>query len=141
MGACAVLALGAAFSSQAADAKVDGKWSWTMQGRGGGGGGGAAATARKMTLTLKTEGEKLTGTLTSPARTADAQPTETAIADGKVNGAEISFTVTREFNGNKFTSKYSGKVEGDTITGKTEMERNGETVSRDWKAERVVDKK
>ena len=51
---------------------------------------------RKMTLTLKTEGDKLTGTLSSPGR--NDQANETAISDGKVKGDEVSFSVTREYH-------------------------------------------
>jgi hypothetical protein len=58
-----------------------------------------------------------------------------------VKGDEVSFTVTREFNGNKFTTKYNGKVTADTIKGKTESQRNGETQSRDWEAKRATEKK
>ena len=88
-----------------------------------------------MTLKLKAEGEKLTGTLITPGRQG-GDPRETAIGDGKVKGDEISFTVTREFNNNKMVQKYNGKVSADTIKGKTEFERNGETQSRDWEAKR-----
>ncbi len=115
---------------QAADAT--GTWGWTRPGRNGG-------ADQKMTLKLKADGEKLTGTLTSPGR--DGQSRDTAIADGKVKGDEISFTVTREFNNNKMVSKYSGKVSADTIKGKIESERNGETQSRDWEAKRATEKK
>jgi hypothetical protein len=48
----------------------------------------------------------------------------------------VTFSVTREFNGNSFTAKYSGKLDGDTIKGKVDTERNGETRSRDWEAKR-----
>ena len=92
-----------------------------------------------MTLKLKVDGEKLTGTLSSPGR--DGQTTETAIADGKVKGEEVSFTVTREFNGNKMVSKYNGKVSADAIKGKIESERNGQPQTRDWEAKRSAEKK
>jgi hypothetical protein len=124
--ACAILALSAATQAQAAD--VSGTWTWSRPGRNGG-------EAQKMTLKLKAEGEKLTGTMTSPGRQG-GQATDTEITDGKVKGDEISFSVTREFNGNKMTTKYSGKVTGDTIKGKTEMDRNGQAQSRDWEATR-----
>jgi hypothetical protein len=125
MLACAVLTLSAA-QSQAASAT--GTWSWSTPGRNGG-------EARKTTLTLKADGEKLTGTLSSPGRQGGAAR-ETAISDGKVKGDEVSFSVTVEFNNNKMTRKYSGKVTDDTIKGKVEFERNGETQSRDWEAKR-----
>jgi hypothetical protein len=44
--------------------------------------------------------------------------------------------VTRERDGNKFTIKFKGKVSGDTIKGKSEIDRDGQTQSRDWEAKR-----
>lgn len=129
---CTLLAIGFLSQATAEDKKVDGVWSWTTPGRNGG-------PERKMTLTLKTEGEKLSGKLESPGR--DNKTNETAIQDGKVKGSEVNFTVVREFNGNKMTSKFSGKLEGDSIKGKTSFTRNGEDQSRDWEAKRVTDKK
>ncbi|MCX6925019.1 MAG: hypothetical protein NT154_17675 [Verrucomicrobia bacterium] len=108
-------------------ASATGTWSWTRQGRNGG-------ADVKITLKLKAEGEKLTGTLSSPGRNGDT--TETAIGDGIAKGDEISFTVTRERNGNKMVTKYNGKVTANAIKGKIESERNGETQSRDWEAKR-----
>lgn len=135
IGFCVALALGLLAQAQAQDKKADptGTWGWTTPGRNGG-------PERKMSLKLKVEGDKLTGKLTSPGRQG-GEPTETEIADGKIKGDEVSFTVTREFNGNKMTSKYNGKVSADAIKGKIESERNGETQSRDWEAKREVEKK
>jgi hypothetical protein len=39
------------------------------------------------------------------------------------------------------TSKYNGKVTADSIKGKTEFERNGETQSRDWEAKKSTETK
>ncbi len=130
----AAIALGAGVKIQAADKKADptGTWTWTTPGRNGG-------PDRKSTLTLKTEGEKLTGKITAPGR--GGQTADTEIEDGKIKGEDVSFTATREFNGNKFTQKYNGKLSGDTIKGKIEFERNGEPQSRDWEAKREADKK
>ena len=70
------------------------------------------------------------------------EPTESAMAgstkidDGTYKDGEVSFTVTRERNGNKFTTKYKGKVSGDAIKGKIESERNGQKNERDWEAKR-----
>jgi hypothetical protein len=44
--------------------------------------------------------------------------------------------VKREFNGQPFIIKYSGKLSGDKITGKCEFEVNGETRTLDWEAKR-----
>jgi hypothetical protein len=132
---CAVFALGFLCVAQAQEKKADanGTWTWTRQGRNGG-------AEMKITLKLKVEGDKVTGKITSPGR-QDSTPVETEIKDGKIKGEEISFSVTREFNGNTMTQKYSGKVTADTIKGKIESERNGQTQSRDWEAKKVTEKK
>ncbi len=132
---CAILALSAVVQVQAEDKKIDptGTWTWTTPGRDGG-------PERKNTLKLKMEGDKLTGTLSSPGRQG-GQSRDTAIEDGKLNGEEISFKVTREFNNNKIIQKYHGKISGDSIKGKLEFERNGEAQSRDWEAKREAEKK
>jgi hypothetical protein len=129
IAACAILALGMVTATQAADkANADGTWSWSTPGRDGG-------EPRKTTLTLKTEGSKLTGKIATPGRQG-GEPRTTDISDGKVTGNDISFNVVREFQGNKMTQKFSGKIAGDTITGKIAFDRNGEERSRDWEAKR-----
>lgn len=134
-GLCALFAAGFLCSTQAQDKKADptGTWSWTRPGRNGG-------ADVKVTLKLKAEGDKLTGKITSPGRQG-GDPVETEIKDGKIKGDEVSFTVTREFNGNTMTQKYNGKVSADAIKGKIEFTRNGETQSRDWEAKRGADAK
>lgn len=127
LSAVAVLALGLIPSARAADKDPSGTWTWTTPGRNGG-------PDRKSTLTLKADGEKLTGSVKTPGR--QGNEVETPIEEGKVKNGEVSFTVTREFNGNKFVSKYSGKVEGDSIKGKIEFDRNGQTNTRDWEAKK-----
>src|SRR2546426_12754970 len=129
---CALLALGSVVQAQDKKADPTGTWTWTTPGRNGG-------PDRKSTLKLKLEGQKLTGTVSSPGR--QGQATDTTIEDAKLNGDEISFTVTREFNGNKFAAKYNGKISDDAIKGKIETERNGNTQSRDWEAKREGEKK
>jgi hypothetical protein len=122
-----VFALGFLAEAKAQDKGASGTWTWSVAGRQG-------RPDRKFTAKLKVEGDKLTGKVTSPGR--NGQENETDIKDGKVKGDEISFSVTREFNGNSMTTKYNGKVSGDTLKGKMETERNGEPVSRDWEAKR-----
>ena len=126
---CAIIALLLAPSTQAqGKADPSGTWMWTVPGRNGG-------PDRTNKLVLKVEGEKLTGTVTSPGR--NGQTSDTAISDGTIKGDAVAFTVTREFNGNTMTIKYSGKVSEDTIKGKMEMTRNGgEPTSHDWVAKR-----
>ena len=127
-----LLLLGTANYTQAAEGTAAGDWTWSTPGRNGG-------EPRKTTLVLKVEGEKLTGKITSPGRQG-GEPQATEISEGKVKGSEVSFQVVREFNGNKFTMKYSGKLEGDTIKGKIESERDGQTQSREWEAKREAKK-
>ena len=62
---------------------------------------------------------------------------DTAIADGSFKDGAISFTVTTEFNGNKRTTKYTGKLAGAKITGESVGPgRGGEIMKREWNATR-----
>src|SRR5688572_12666737 len=127
----ALLALGAISTVSAEDkaASATGTWTWSVPGRDGG-------AERKMSVALKQDGEKLTGKVSSPGRDG-GEARETEIEEGSVKGADVAFAVTREFNGNKRTTKYTGKLSGDTITGKIAMkDRDGNDQSRDWTAKR-----
>ena len=130
---CAILALGAVAQTQAQDKKVDpsGTWKWTRPGRNGG-------ADQELSLKLKLDGDKVTGTLTQPQ---GGQTRDVEIKDAKLKGDEISFTTSVERGGNTTTSKYSGKISGDTLKGKIETDRNGQATSRDWEAKRAADKK
>jgi hypothetical protein len=99
-----------------------GTWKWSQPGRDGG-------AARETTLKLKMDGDKLTGKISG--RNADVD-----IEDAKIKGDEVSFKVVREFNGNKMSQKFTGKLSGDSIKGKVSTERNGEARERDWEAKR-----
>jgi hypothetical protein len=111
---------------QAADkANPNGTWKWTVTRNG---------QERQQTLKLKLDAGKLTGAMVGQ------NGRETKIQNATYKDGEVSFTLTRTGNnGQKRTSKYNGKVSGDTITGKIEFERNGETQSRDWEAKRATD--
>ena len=114
----------------AADANPSGTWKWTVQGRQGGQG-------FEQTLKLDYKDGKLTGTMMGASRGNFTIP-DTQISDASFKDGAIKFSVEREFNGNKFTSKYEGKLEGDTITGKSESPgRDGQTMTRDWNAKRA----
>ena len=90
----------------------------------------AAAVGRPVALLIQPE----TITLSGPR-----EGTESKIEDGTYKDGEVAFKVTRERNGQKFVIKYKGKVSGDTIKGKSEFDRDGETMSRDWEAKRAKD--
>jgi hypothetical protein len=98
-----------------------GSWKWTAS---------FGGQEREQTLTLKLDGEKLTGSM--PGR--DNAVTE--ISDASFKDGKLSFSVTREFNGQKRTTKYNGTLSGDTITGKITRERDGQTTDTDWVAKR-----
>ena len=86
----------------------------------------------EVTIKLKLEGDKLTGTVS-------VLDMESNIEDGKYQDREVSFKVNREMNGNKFTIKYKGKIKGDTFKGKRELERDGQTNTREFEAKRSTE--
>jgi hypothetical protein len=117
-----VVVMGCLAATAHAAADPNGTWKWKRPGQNG--------QEFEMAVTLKGEGEKLTGTIALPMGDT------VEIKDGTFKNDEVNFTVNFEFNGNSITVKYKGKVEGDTIKGKTERERDGQVMSRDWEAKR-----
>lgn len=113
---------------QAEDKKADptGTWKWSVT---------RNNNTRETTLKLKLEGDKLTG------HVLGRDNKEIAIEDAKFKDGEVVFAITRENNGQKFTVKYTGKLEGDVIKGKSERTRDGNTTSTDWEAKRDKDAK
>ena len=124
----AALLTGILTQAQAQDKKVDpsGTYIWTQAGRGGG-------PDRTNTLVLKLTGDKLTGKVSAPGR-GGGPATDTDIADGKINGSDVSFCVVRDMGGNSVTTKYSGTLTNGSIKGKIESDRGGNPTSRDWEA-------
>ena len=92
-------------------ADINGKWKASFQTPDG--------QTRESTFTFKAEGDKLTGT-------TSGRGGETPIADGKISGDTISFSVVRNFNGNEMKFSYKGKVSGD------EMKLNVEAGERSF---------
>jgi hypothetical protein len=88
-------------------ADVSGKWTWEQQGRNGN---------TTSTLTLKADGSNLTGSLDGGRGASD-------IKDGKVDGNNISFSVSRNMGGTDVTTKYTGTLDGDSL--KLKFERPG----------------
>ncbi len=113
-----LLSCAVALVAYAAD--VTGKWTYEMQGRNG---------AMTGTMNLKADGDKVTGTVSGRGG-------ETEITDGKISGDTVSFTVVREFNGNKFTMKYTGTVSDDGIKFKVERE-GSERPPQEFTAKKV----
>src|ERR1700741_3414182 len=109
-----------ALAARAAE-NASGDWKWSVTTQNG--------DTFESTAKLKQEGDKLIGTING--RFGEAEITE-----GTVKGNEVNFKVKRERDGQAFVIKYSGKLAGDTIKGKTEFERDGNTTTRDWEAKR-----
>ncbi len=125
---CVAVGLLVTANVHAQDKKIDptGKWSYTSPGRDG--------ATRTNSFTLKLVDGKLTGAVSGRQQ-------ETPIEDAVIKGDEVSFKVTREFNGNKMVSKYTAKISGDTMKGKTSSDRGGETREREFEAQREKAKK
>jgi hypothetical protein len=109
-------------AKKAAAAKADptGTWTWTNNTPNG---------TFESTGAFKLAGDKVTGTITG--RRGD-----TPIADGQFKNGTLTFTVTRERDGKKMTSKFEGKIEGDAIKGTMTMNRGDGEQKRPWEAKR-----
>ena len=92
------LVLAATLALQAAD--ITGKWTAQVPGRDG--------QTRETTFDFKVDGEKLTGTTTTPGG-------DVPISDGTVKGDDVAFTVVANFGGNEVKLLYKGKVAGEEI--------------------------
>jgi hypothetical protein len=108
----------AALVAQAAD--ITGKWTAQVPGRDG--------QTRETTFTFKVEGEKLTGTATTPM--GDQQ-----ISDGTVKGDAIAFNIVANFGGNEVKLVHKGTVAGDEI--KMTRQREGGDRVTEFVAKRV----
>lgn len=74
----------------------------------------------KTTFDLKSDGAKLTGTLTMAF--GDMEPRSITISDGKIDGAKFSFTTVMQTPNGDFKSNWEGTVEGDAIKGTSARE-------------------
>ncbi|HWG20361.1 MAG TPA: hypothetical protein VG225_07500 [Terracidiphilus sp.] len=86
-----------AMTALAAD--VSGKWTAQVE---------TPRGTMNYTFDFHVDGAKLTGKVTT-------QRGESDITDGKIDGDNISFTQTVNFNGNETKINYTGKVDGDSI--------------------------
>jgi hypothetical protein len=77
-------------------ADIDGKWTGQVEGRNG---------PQTQTIMLKGDGNTLTGSIQGRQGPVD-------ISNGTIDGGNVSFSVVREFNGNKITQQYKGTLSG-----------------------------
>ena len=117
-----ILALGFTFffpgSSAVQAQSVAGEWTASMNTPGG---------ARPFGLVFKVDGEKLTGTV---KRSSGDVPLE-----GTIKGKDINFSYAINYNGNALSLFFSGKVDGDNISGTVSFGGNAEDS---WSAKRIV---
>jgi hypothetical protein len=109
-------------ATQAAE-NATGTWKWSYTAQNG--------DVFKSTATLKQDGEKLTGTV-------NGRFGEGEISDGSVKNDEVVFSLKRERDGEPFVVKYTGKIVGDTIKGKSEFQREVNRYTREWDAKRAA---
>jgi hypothetical protein len=107
------LVLSCLLAAAAFAADVTGKWTAEVQGRQG---------AQTVTMNLKSDGGALTGSFQG----ARGGPVD--ISDGKVDGDKISFTITREFQGNQIKMLYEGTASGGEIKFKSHPEQAPDRV-------------
>ncbi len=128
--AIGMVGLLAGFAGAADEKKNDptGTWKWEA---------GMGDMKRTVTLKLKLDKDKLTGSM--PGR----NNMETEISDGTFKDGEVAFSVTRERQGTKVTTKYKGKVDGDTLkmTGETEVDGQKREQKIEAKREKTEEKK
>jgi hypothetical protein len=108
-----LLCLMAVFAFTASAADISGNWK------------GTAETPNGMierTFVFKVDGHKLTGETTSNTLG------KSAIEDGKVDGDDVSFSLTVKMQGNEAKVSYKGKVDGDTIRFTVEVQGFGQTL-------------
>lgn len=102
-------------------ADVNGKWVAQVPGRDG--------QTREMTFNFKAEADKLTGTVSG-------RQGDTPFSDGKINGDDISFTVTANLGGNEVKFLYKGKVAGEEIKF-TRAREGGDQPGQEFTAKRA----
>jgi len=95
------------FAGVALAADISGNWSGTMQ---------MGDNPISLTYAFKQEGEKVTGTVTTPH--GDAIP----LSDGKIAGDKISFYVQVDMGGTPAKFSSEGLIKGDEITLTTKSE-------------------
>jgi len=99
-----------------------GTWQWTFN--------TPAGQTFEPRLQLHQVADKLTGVVVWAE-------SEMTILEGENDNGLISFNVVRERDGRTVTTKYRGKLSGDSIQGKIESDWGGDTQSFDWNAKRV----
>ena len=117
-----ILCLMAALASVASAADVSGNWKATAD---------FGGNAIERTFTFKVDGNKLTGETTS------SMMGKSVITDGKVDGDNITFSITAKFQDNEMKLSYKGKLnaKGDELKLTSESAQGGQAI--EWNAKRA----
>jgi len=117
-----ILCLMAVAVGVASAADISGNWKATAD---------FGGNAIERTFVFKVDGNKLTGETTS------SMMGKSTIADGKVDGDSVTFSITVKFQDNEMTLSYKGKVngKGDELKLTSESAQGGQSI--EWNAKRV----
>lgn len=102
----------------AAAGPIDGKWASERKVERDG-----QSFTIKQTFDLKSDGGKVTGTITMAF--GEMEPQSMPVQDGKIDGNKFSFSATMSTPNGDFKMTYSGTVEGDALKG-TAMREGGQ---------------
>jgi hypothetical protein len=116
-------AIGFAVPAPADDVKNNPTGTWKYEVEFGG-------QKREQTIKLELKDGKLTGAQIG------RDNMETKITDATFKDGEVAFTIVRERGDMKITTKYKGKIDGDTFKGTAETDRGGEVTKREFEAKR-----
>ena len=101
----------------------NGVWKYTVEGPNG--------RSVESTLTLKWENNQLSGNVDNRAGKAE-------IKNARFADDQITFSVVRKLRRHEFTTNYTGKLEGDAITGTLQTTgRDDKPVTVSWSAKRT----
>jgi hypothetical protein len=112
----------AALAVAAMAGDVAGTWKATAEGPNG---------TMERTFVFKVDGTKLSGETTS------TMLGKSTIADGKVDGDNLSFTITAEMQGTELKLNYKGKVSGSELHLTSERAGDGGGQSIEWTGKKV----
>jgi hypothetical protein len=108
-----LLILMAAFSLTASAADISGTWKGTAE---------TSVGKTERTFVFKVDGNKLSGETTSNIFG------KSTLTDGRIDGDDLSFTITISYQGNDLKANYKGKVAGDEIKLTVEVPDAGQTI-------------
>ncbi len=102
-----------------------GTWKWTIR---------HGLATRELSARLNRQGDQLTGVFVFPNQA------QAAIEEGRFKDGEVFFKVSRlGQHGRQVVMRYTGRLSGDTIKGKIEIQHGGPSQFLDWQAKRVKD--